>query len=206
MMLSMLNVTRVPVRRARRKSVPRPGIATRRTRRREGYGHLVESLERWPTGRLLSAAARLVEHEWNAHLARWDLNHAGLAVLHVLTTGPLTQRELALRVQVEEQTMSRTVERLERSGYVERHRDPEDRRRLVVTLTGTGRRTCLRAGDVEVAEGYFTDAVEDVEGLRRSLTALIRAMSGRRWPEAAPPARPDRQDGGPAGLTGTDVP
>jgi DNA-binding MarR family transcriptional regulator len=141
------------------------------------------NLDEWPTGRLLSAAARLVEHAWNAHLARWDLNHAGLAALHVLLGGPLAQRELANRVQVEDQTLSRTVERLERSGYVERRRDPVDRRRIVVTLTAQGRGTCLRAGDPTVAEGFFAALGEDLQPLRRALTEIVRHHSGLRWPD-----------------------
>ena len=144
----------------------------------------MDELDRWATGRLLSAAARLVEHEWNTHLAQWDLNHASLAALHVLLSGPLTQRELAAAVQVEDQTMSRTVERLERSGYVERRRDDADRRRITVTLTPTGRATCLRAGDVEVAEGFFSGGVDDVQALRTALSQIIRHLSSQRWPTA----------------------
>lgn len=145
----------------------------------------MDELDRWATGRLLSAAARLVEHEWNTHLTQWDLNHASLAVLHVLLTGPLTQRELAAAVQVEDQTMSRTVERLERSQYVERRRNDTDRRRVVVSLTPTGRATCLRASDLEVAEGFFDhDGVEDLAVLRRTLAGIIRRLSSQRWPAA----------------------
>jgi len=153
----------------------------------------MDSVEQWPTGRLLSSAARLVEHAWNAHLARWDLNHASLGVLHVLTRAPMTQRELAAAVQVEDQTMSRMVERLERSGYVERRRDSADRRRLVVSVTSEGRRTCLRAGDLTVAEGLL-DGVDDVPALRSALIQLIRTHSERRWPEATEP-RPVRDVG-----------
>lgn len=149
----------------------------------------MDRIETWPTGRLLSAAARLVEHEWNLHLSRFHLNHASLGVLHVLITGSHTQRELAAAVQVEDQTMSRMVERLERSGYVERRRDPSDRRRLHVTLTPEGRKVCLRAGDIGIAEGYF-DGVGDVEALRRMLLELVRTHSGKRWPEPEPEAAP----------------
>jgi DNA-binding MarR family transcriptional regulator len=149
----------------------------------------MDELDDWATGRLLSAAARLVEHAWNGHLAQWDLNHAGLAVLHVLLSGPQTQRELAAAVQVEDQTMSRTVERLERSGFVERRRDASDRRRVMVTLTPPGRDTCLRAGDLEVAESYFQQSVDDLQVLRRSLAQIIRTLSSRRWPTADCPVR-----------------
>jgi DNA-binding MarR family transcriptional regulator len=161
----------------------------------------MDELDAWPTGRLLSAAARLVEHEWNAHLSRWDLNHAGLAVLHVLLEGPMTQRELASAVQVEDQTISRTVERLQRSGYVERHRDDADRRRVVVTLTATGRDICLRASDLEVAESYFDPGVADLQALRTALAGVIRHLSRQRWPGADDPHARQPGQGGRAGRT-----
>ena len=66
----------------------------------------------WPTGRLLSTAARLVEHAWVEALEQLGLSHAGLIVLHVLGPGPLSQTELAKVARVEAQTMSRTLEGL----------------------------------------------------------------------------------------------
>jgi MarR family transcriptional regulator, organic hydroperoxide resistance regulator len=167
----------------------------------------MDELDEWATGRLLSAAARLVEHAWNGHLAQWDLNHAGLAVLHVLLGGPQTQRELAAAVQVEDQTMSRTLERLDRSGYVERRRDDADRRRVVVTLTPTGRETCLRASDIEVAEGYFAPDVVDLPVLRHSLAEIIRHLSSRRWPShGSCPAQVRPAQASPAQGAGDDRP
>lgn len=139
-----------------------------------------DDLRTWPTGRLLSSAARLVEHEWNLHLAQWQLNHASLAVLHVLLAGPMTQRELAVAVQVEDQTMSRTVDKLERCRYVERTPDDEDRRRRRISLTPLGRQTCLTAGDLRLAEEYF-EAVDDLDALRQALIAVIDSRSQHRW-------------------------
>ena len=46
----------------------------------------------WPLGRLLSTAARLVEQDWNSWLAGRGMTHAGLLALHMLGTGPHTQR------------------------------------------------------------------------------------------------------------------
>ena len=49
----------------------------------------MEGRGEWPTGRMLSAVARRIEREWNAHLAHWDLNHASLPVLAFLSRGRL---------------------------------------------------------------------------------------------------------------------
>ena len=139
--------------------------------------------ETWPTGRLLSTAARLAEHAWDAHLARWGLNHASFAVLWMLAAGPASQRELAHRAQVEDQTMSRTLDGLVRHGYALRERSPTDRRRLVVTLTERGERACREAGDAEVAERLVAGAVapEDLATLRAHLVTVVRHLGSARW-------------------------
>jgi MarR family transcriptional regulator, organic hydroperoxide resistance regulator len=96
-------------------------------------------LSTWPTGRLLAVAARLVEQRWTAVLADLHLTHAGLIALHVLRDGPLPQRTLAQRCQVTDQTMSRTLDRLAKAGFVTRTPDPADARRHLTRLTSRGR-------------------------------------------------------------------
>lgn len=132
---------------------------------------------RWPTGRLISAVARRIERDWNTHLATWDLNHASLPVLALLAGGPRSQRELAAASGVTEQTMSRVVTRLERSGYVARHTHSADRRRHEVALTDLGRATFAEAGDPRVAEAMSTRGLDDaqVAQLRELLAAMIAA-------------------------------
>ncbi|WP_082523105.1 MarR family winged helix-turn-helix transcriptional regulator [Geodermatophilus sp. Leaf369] len=137
----------------------------------------------WATGRLLSTAARLVEHAWDAHLGQWGLNHAGFAVLWMLTGGPRSQRELAQAVQVEDQTMSRVLERLERHGHVSRARSTVDRRRVEVSVTGAGRTALAEAGDGQAAERVLGDAVPDLPQLRAGLIAMVTDLSARRWPD-----------------------
>lgn len=92
----------------------------------------------WPTGRLLSVAARLVEGRFDRFLHGLGLTHAGLICLHHLAAGPMSQRQLAHRCRVTDQTMSRTVERLARTGHVDRSADLQDRRRTVVGITPLG--------------------------------------------------------------------
>lgn len=136
----------------------------------------VDDLSHWATGRLLSTAARLVEHAWDSHLAQWDLNHASFAVLWMLDRGAMTQRELAAAASVQDQTMSRVVERLERLGYVSRDRCPQDRRRVLVSLTGTGRRVRDEAHDEAAAEALMGDAVGDLARLRADLIAVVEHL------------------------------
>ena len=131
----------------------------------------------WPTGRMLSAVARRIEREWNAHLEAWDLNHASLPVLFLLPGRPRSQRELAEASGVTEQTMSRIVSRLERSGYVERRAHARDRRRHDVVLTGPGRAALFEAGDPRVAEEMSVRGLspDQVAALREVLAVMIAA-------------------------------
>jgi DNA-binding MarR family transcriptional regulator len=153
----------------------------------------------WPLGRLLATAARLAEHAFRAHLEEHDLTHAGLTVLHLLQGGPLGQVTLAERCRVQAQTMSQTVERLERSGYVRRARDPGDRRRLLVDLTGAGRRVYAAVGDPSVAVSAAFEDVEDPALFRRQLVTIIDRLAGERWPypdDPPPGVRPRSRDHG----------
>ncbi|MEV4096728.1 MarR family winged helix-turn-helix transcriptional regulator [Streptosporangium saharense] len=130
----------------------------------------------WATGRLLLVAARLVEREWNAVLAERGLTHAGFLALHVLQDGPWTQRELAARTYVEEQTIRPVLDRLERDGHVVRERDTADRRRVMVTRTDLGGRTYAEIMEGDPAERIIADRVEDPEALRAELIRLITGI------------------------------
>ncbi|GAA2982321.1 MarR family winged helix-turn-helix transcriptional regulator [Actinokineospora diospyrosa] len=130
----------------------------------------------WPTGRLLSVAARLVEHSWQEFLATRGLTHAGLIALHLLLDGPRTQRALAHGAKVTDQTMSRTVERLHRAGFVERGTDPSDRRRTLVTLTEAGRGVHGEALRAEREAPGVLGAVRDYEGFRLQLVELVTTL------------------------------
>ena len=148
----------------------------------------------WPTGRLISAVARRIERDWNAHLAHWDLNHASLPVLYLLMGGPRSQRELATASGVTEQTMSRIIVRLERTGYVVRQADQGDRRRHAVLITDLGRQTLAEAGDPRVAEQMSIRglAPEQVTQLR----AILAVMMAQR-PRATDPHLADEAPAGP---------
>lgn len=122
----------------------------------------------WPLGRLLSAAARAVERDWDERLRAIGLPHAALIAIDILIrTGPTGADTLARTARVQPQTMSRTLERMERDGLVERSPHPADRRRRIVTVTDHGREAWETARHIE------RDVLPDDPALRDALTALL---------------------------------
>jgi DNA-binding MarR family transcriptional regulator len=102
---------------------------------------------------VIRAAAHL-EPELEEALAEHGLTRPSYQVLLALSGAPegrLTQRELMANVQRTSGTLSVRLARLERAGFVERERDPEDRRGALVTLTDRGRRR------VEAARPAYDD-------------------------------------------------
>lgn len=131
----------------------------------------MDAAEDWPTGRLLSAAARMVERAWDERLAELGLTHAGLIALHLLESGARSQTDLARGARVQLQTLARTAERLERHGLVTRTRDEADARRVLVARTAAGEAAFERTRSLE-AEVF--PAVEDPAALRAALLQIVR--------------------------------
>lgn len=88
-------------------------------------------------GRQLARTDKAVRAEFDARLSEAGGSLTTWIVLR--SAGESTsQRELADRMGVEGPTLVRHIDRLEREGLIERHRDPLDRRvtRIVVTVAG----------------------------------------------------------------------
>jgi MarR family transcriptional regulator, organic hydroperoxide resistance regulator len=136
----------------------------------------------WHIGRLLTAAARMLEHAFDADVAELGITHAGFRVLDTLADGPLPQSLLALRCQVQAQTLSRIIDGLERDGYVARHRDDKDRRRVLVHQTPAGEALLERARHLTSARlDVFPTSRDDTAACRRVLTQIIKRLGNERW-------------------------
>jgi len=135
-------------------------------------------MDHWPTGRLLSTAARLVEHSWNEKLGAIGLTHAGVIAIEVLAAqGPMTQAQLAQYVRVQAQTMGKTLSRLESHGHIARVRSTSDRRSHVVSLTERGKEAVAQA--VEMERSVLASASIDPEVLRQELKAVVRELASQ---------------------------
>jgi DNA-binding MarR family transcriptional regulator len=95
-------------------------------------------------------AFRMIIDEVHAELAR--AGHPDLRPLHGFVfqaIGPhgITAVELGHRLGVSKQAAGKTVESLERLGYVERGSDPADGRRKIVRLTARGTESLALSSD-----------------------------------------------------------
>ena len=88
-------------------------------------------------------------------LAATDVNLLGF--LHDI--GPTATGSLADRTGLTPSAITRAIDRLEESGYVERHPDPDDRRRVIVSLTPLTERTL---------QPMFDTAVDSASGAMQS--------------------------------------
>jgi DNA-binding MarR family transcriptional regulator len=102
--------------------------------------------------------------------------------LHELDTDvPLSQRELAERLNLEKSTVSRLVAEMERKGLVARERDPANRRLYRLQATDAGR--ALHERIASSMHDHFVRSVSAMtaaerDGLLTGLPALIRSMRG----------------------------
>ena len=77
-------------------------------------------------------------------------------------------KELADRLEITPASTSALVDRLVRSGHVERHADPHDRRGVILTASGGSMRQVLR-----VIDQLDTRAIEVAEHLPQSEMSVI---------------------------------
>jgi DNA-binding MarR family transcriptional regulator len=98
------------------------------------------------------------------------------AVLSVLAdAGPLSQQRLAERLRVNRTLMVGVADELEREGFVERRRDPLDRRSYALHITPAGAVALERhAADAARADAALTERLDDAE--RARLNALLLAL------------------------------
>jgi DNA-binding MarR family transcriptional regulator len=108
--------------------------------------HIQLALATWPqidptveaiVGRI-EHASRHLDDEMRASLAHVGLTKEEFKVLMDLHAGPQTHGALCRHLEVSTGAMTNRLDKLERAGLVSRSRDPDDRRGVLLTLTGAG--------------------------------------------------------------------
>lgn len=111
--------------------------------------------------------AALADHELGT------ADHGVLTALHDL--GPLSQQDIADRLDADKSHVMRLIDQLEQRGLVTRTPDPTDRRRHRIELTPPGRRLARNATPAALrAEDDYFQALSPAE--RRTLTDLLQRV------------------------------
>ncbi|MEV5573309.1 MarR family transcriptional regulator [Spirillospora sp. NPDC052269] len=121
-------------------------------------------------------AAAYLARAGEAHATRQGLGVGQHLVLKMLdAVGPCSQQVLAEELRIDRSVMVNVCDDLEKSGFVHRRRNPDDRRSYAVTITGEGRE---RLAGAETAVPSFLD--ETFAPLtadeRAQLTALVSKL------------------------------
>ena len=136
----------------------------------ESLGYLINRVAREFAARL---AVELRPHD--VGIGQWAV------LLHLWSADGMSQAQLARRVAIEQPTMVRTIDRMERDGLVTRSPDPHDRRASRISLTERGwalrDRLLPLAGEVNRA-ATATLTEQEVVTLRRLLTKLVAREAG----------------------------
>lgn len=135
-----------------------------------------------------------------AGAVRWSARDVSLTSLSTLSTlsrtGPRRITDLAVVEGVAQPSMTSLVNALERSGLVERHRDPGDRRVVLIVLTAAGA-DLLRTRRVANAE-RFTQLIGKLP--RAEAAALTAALPALEQLRALDDAQRDPGNGNGTGA------
>ncbi|MFF3848998.1 MarR family winged helix-turn-helix transcriptional regulator [Streptomyces sp. NPDC002328] len=159
----------------------------------------VAEIERALT-RITYLSTRARQHERLMALAGVPLDRAAVALLRqVADAEPMRPGELAQRLGVEASHVTRTVQQLQKSGYVTRVPDPDDGRAQRIQLTDAGQAAVDRVREAGARGMQLALAEWSPQELRRLATLFHRMVddflthASDEEPEpsaAAPPAKP----------------
>src|SRR5580692_9640885 len=111
-----------------------------------------------------------------------DIGPSAANVFPFVSPEGATITELAELAHVRKQTMAQAVEQLERTGYVERRPNPNDRRSQLVFLTERGKSvppvTHAAAARIEEDWAALTSS-EELEDLRKALLQLLDKLGAQ---------------------------
>jgi DNA-binding MarR family transcriptional regulator len=103
-------------------------------------------------GYMVNLCARLFSQRITEALAPYGVTTAYLPVLYTLDArGEMSQGELAELISIEQPTMTRTLGRMERDGFIAREQDPENGRRILARLTAHGKAIAPRVETIAMA-------------------------------------------------------
>lgn len=130
---------------------------------------------------LLGIISKLSEHNLESRIAAVEpgMSRQQVGMLHMLHMHPHTISELSRKLLVDPSTLVPVVDALERKGYVERGKDPTDRRRTPLLLTEDGAALLGRIPHTDENDVVVRSLRDLGEDHTRQLLMLLREMMRR---------------------------
>jgi DNA-binding MarR family transcriptional regulator len=102
----------------------------------------------------------------------------GMVLNALLDEDHITSRRLGERIQLDSATLTGVLDRLETLGFVERLPHPNDRRAILVCLTGRGKELTseIRRNGAEANREFLDCLSSEEEKTLRSLLARVRGQ------------------------------
>jgi MarR family transcriptional regulator for hemolysin len=129
-----------------------------------------------PIGRVLDSTAKHLSRAFDRQLAdAGGTRSSWLILLTLKQQRRRTQQEVAAAVGIEGPTLTHHLDAMEKSGLIERTRDPDDRRAVRVELTKAGEELFLELAKAAIAfDQRIRDGVpdKDLDTVRRVLGRL----------------------------------
>ena len=119
-------------------------------------------------------ASRSIEERFNAHKA--DISGMQYGILRTLAHQSYTLSELSRRFLVDPSTMVPVIDALERKGLITRGRDPNDRRRIPLSLTDQGTALIQNMPFIHEDDVLFKTLDNLGEEKSRQLLSLLREV------------------------------
>ncbi len=126
---------------------------------------------------LLKKTNRLLLKRANELIKPYDINHAYTFILmELFNQDGLTQTELVQLIEVEQPTAVRTLDRMERDGFITRKPSTSDRRAVHIYLTEKAKSTkhdLAQSADLLNNQAFSGFTKEEQLKLRELLTRII---------------------------------
>ncbi|GLC31572.1 MarR family winged helix-turn-helix transcriptional regulator [Clostridium omnivorum] len=91
-------------------------------------------------GFITNKASKKIAEVFNDRLMSYGITRVQwIALYYLLKDGKASQKELADKMNIKESTIVRLIDRLEKEKYVERVKEPENRRITYIILTDSGK-------------------------------------------------------------------
>jgi len=117
-----------------------------------------------------------IEERVKEALKSFNLTHAQLNALHILldrNPEPVSVNELKKKILVSNPDVTRLLDRLVKKGYIVRETCPENRRKIDILLTDSGKEVAVTAhhSAKNAVNNFFEDKIseEEAKELRRIL-------------------------------------